>query len=152
MTEYLDGYYLFDHDVNYLAKGVAGDGKITGLAASGYAAVAAITVSSGAAVINGAAVTSSFASLSFTADATYPKKSVVYISSSGVIGISHGTASTTVPAGQSDKYSRQPIPPNPPANCVIIAEVWIPAAATLGSSCTFFNYDAPNYGVYTTYD
>jgi len=141
MSEYMDGQYLFDHDVNYLAKGIAGNGKIYGLSASGYESVAAVTVSAGAAVINNFTITTSYASLSFTSDATYPKKAIIYLSSSETVGIVFGTASSIIPAGLTDRYTRNPVPPNVPSNCIIIAEVWIPAASTIGTACTFFNYE-----------
>jgi len=152
MSDYEDGYYLFDHDVNHIKSMAEGDGVIFGLSTSGYAGVLALSVSAGASVQAGSVYqTASYASLSIASDGTYPKKAVVYMSGS-TITVSQGTASSAIPAGETDKYTRVPTPPNPPAGTVILAEVWIPGGASAGSECTIFNYSKPLHGGYYTFD
>jgi len=158
MADYADGYYLFDHDINAIKRAIEGVGVIAGLNVSGYAAALALSVSTGSAVYESnsllkSRITASFTSLSITADATYPTKAIVYMNTTTAISVAQGTASSVVPAGQTGKYTREPTPPNPPAGSVLLAEVWIPAGATLGSSCTIFNYNIkPNAGSYVTTD
>lgn len=158
MADYADGYYLFDHDINAIKRAIEGVGVISGLTASGYSTVLAVSISSGSAVYESNSIlvayrTASYTSLSITADATFPKKAIIYMDTTSAISVLQGTASSAVPAGQTGKSTREPVPPNPPAGSVLLAEVWIPAGATLGSSCTIFNYNIkPMAGSYVTYE
>lgn len=64
------------------------------------------------------------------ADPGDPRKDIVVSDSAGTLSIVAGTPDPALPAANVGIYTLEPVPPNIPADSVILAEIWVPAGAT----------------------
>jgi len=89
-----------------------------------------VQCASGSAIFNGSAISVSAqdnVSLA-AADATDPRKDVVYLDATGTLKVATGTPEAAEPSGQIRRATYRPAPPALSAtNAVVLAEVWVPA-------------------------
>ena len=68
------------------------------------------------------------------ADPSYPRKDFVILKSDGTIEVVSGSPAAVEPSGRTGIYTRRPAPPDIPDDCIILAEIWVPAGASAISS------------------
>jgi len=115
---------------NELIKAIKGDGVVSGLEVTAAGGMD-LSVSEGAAIINGTLV--SFSATSVTvpaADSLYPRKDIVVAKSDGSIEVVQGTPDSPLPSDRTGVFTVTPRPPDPPSGSIILAEIWVPAGAT----------------------
>lgn len=130
----LDGWYLFDNDVNALLAALASkEFIVTGLAVTEKGVPdMSVDVAAGTYYANGTRVVKGApTNLAIGAsDPTDCRKDLVVGDSAGTLSIVAGAFDTKAPPGASGPATSRPIPPDIPANKVLIAEVWIEAGET----------------------
>jgi hypothetical protein len=107
-------------DMDILAAGHVGNGVTSGCAVAAQGSPnMTVAVAVGTALVSGVAVAVAAGNVTITAaHATLPRKDIVVVSNAGVKSATAGTAAT------------QPLKPAIPANSVVLAEVYVPAADT----------------------
>ncbi len=130
----VDGNYIFDNDIDSLCDALAGNGVISGLATTqkGAGADMSVDVVLGVYVANGTSVTKSGTTnvVITAAHATLPRKDIIIADSAGNITAVAGTEYAASPVGSTGPQTSAPVPPDITANKIILAEVWVPAAAS----------------------
>jgi len=119
-------------------------GWLTGWAVTGNADTLSVDVAAGRGMAEGVLKeTGSSTNVVLTAaDATNPRKDIiVYDTSAGALAKVDGTAAAISPEGEDNpRKMKLPAPPDLGAtNDILIAAVYVPAAATLGSQCTIID-------------
>jgi len=107
-------------DIDILTAGHVGTGVISGCAVSAQGSPdMTVAVAVGTALVADAAVAVAAGNVTITtAHATLPRKDIVVVSNAGAKSVTAGTAAA------------QPLKPAIPANSVVLAEVYVPAADT----------------------
>lgn len=130
-----DGFYQFDNDLNSVIDAAAGNGVVSGLAVTqkGAGADMSVDVAVGSYVANGVLVIKSSVTnvVIIAAHASLPRKTIILGDSSGNITALDGTPATAAPEGFDGPQTSSPIPPDITANKIILAEVWVPATASV---------------------
>lgn len=130
MPNYNDNDFVFDNDMNQLVSAHNKNGVLVGSLVDVDSGMD-VTVNSGLVVINGTKVTNAGATKTISAaDSTYPRKDIITINSSGVITVTEGTPEQAKPLGNSRRQTYTPKAGNVPTDEVLLAEVWVGAAAT----------------------
>ncbi len=128
-----DGNYQFDNDVNSLCDAVAGNGVISGLAVTekGAGANMSVDVALGTYVANGTTVVKAATTnvVVTAAHASLPRKDIIIGDSAGNLTCVAGTPLAAAPVGNSGLQTSVPVPPDITANKILLAEIWVPAAA-----------------------
>jgi hypothetical protein len=129
--EYIDNMYLFDNDMNAIVDGIKGYGIVSGciVTAQGTPDMT-VAVASGVVVANGTTVSVTGTNKTVVHDDTNPRKYIISVNSSGTVTATAGTAAVATPAASVGPYTSVPIPPDVPANEVLLAEIWVEANAT----------------------
>ena len=128
-----------ENDTNSLKQGIGGYGVLYGLTQTLGTGLQVI-IATGAACF-GTTLITKVAPTTLTmsaADGTMPRKDIIYMNSSGTLAVATGTPAGATPSDGSTKFQLYtPFPPEVPANCIIICEVYIAAnQVTLGSGDT----------------
>jgi len=133
---YVDGWIVFDNEVNALINALKGTGTLAGLAVAEKAVPAmGVTIATGGCWILDKFIekTSATDVAIAAADGTHPRKDLVCVKydgtivSSGVDAACKGTAEAAAPVGQTGPTTTSPKPPNIPTDYVLLAEVWVAA-------------------------
>ena len=137
----IDGEIIFDIDYNSLHQVLQATGWLTGWVTTGNAGTLSVDVAAGRGTAEGVLKeTGSSTNVVLTAaDATNPRKDIiVYDTSAGALAKVDGTAAAIEPDGEDNpRKMKLPAPPDLGAtDDILIAMVYVPAAATLGSQCT----------------
>ena len=125
MADYSDDNVMFDNDISSISDSSNGHGVLSGMAVSPSSNMV-IAVASGNVAINGTKQAYGGGTPTVTnADGSNPRKDIVTINGSGVITITAGTPAVATPSGSTGRDTYSPVPPDIPANEVILAEVWV---------------------------
>lgn len=128
---YADQNWLFDTDINAWLEGIKGNGVVTGLGVTAQSPAAMnVDVAAGTAVVNGTRVTITATTGTLVSDGSNPRKGIITLNSSGTVTVTMGTAAASVPTGRTGPNTKLPAPADLPSNQIVLAEVWVPAAAT----------------------
>jgi len=134
MSEIVDGYYIFDNDFRKIGDALKGNGVISGLAVSerGAGANMSVDVASGVAYVNGVRVEKASTTnvVISSSNPTNPRKDIIVLASDGTPSAVAGTPTSALPVGQTGPNTYEPIPPDIPANQIILGEVWVAAGVT----------------------
>ena len=121
---------IFSNDLNSVLEGFKGNGVLYGLAVSAGVGMQ-VSVALGKAFANGQIIIKTGATTVAidASHATLPRKDIIVMNSSGTISVVSGSPSAAIPASQTQLNTYQPIAPNIPPNYIVLAEIWVPAAA-----------------------
>lgn len=131
----VDGYRLFDNDFNRLLAAVRLKELVfSGLSVSqkGAGPDMSVDVASGSAWVNGVFISKSSVTnvLLAASNPTYPRKSIITMTSGGTITETAGVSEAADPSDKSGPYTKVPKPPDIPSNRVILGEIWVGAGVT----------------------
>jgi len=129
---YKDGRIVFDIDLNEILKATRGSGILEGLQTTPLTSLS-VEVSSGRLWSKGKEYSFPTTTLTFTPDANYPRRSLVYFDSQNeVITTLAGTAEAIYPPSETQwTHFEKPAPPDLPRNNdLALAEVYLPPSAT----------------------
>jgi len=140
----IDGEIIFDIDYNSLHQALQATGWLTGWAVTGNAGTLSVDVAAGRGMAEGVLKeTDPSTNVVLTAaHASNPRKDlIVYDRSASALAKVDGTAAAIEPDGEDNpRKMKLPAPPDLGAtNDILIALVYVPAAATLGSQCTIID-------------
>ncbi len=128
-----DGNYFFDNDMNSVSDAIAGNGVMSGMAVTekGAGADMSVDVALGTYVANSVTVVKIATTnvIVTAAHASLPRKDIIIADSAGNITCIAGTQFAALPTANSGLQTYAPVPPEITANKIILAEVWVPAAA-----------------------
>ena len=131
MADYSDDNVMFDNDISSISDSSNGHGVLSGMAVSPSSGMV-IAVASGNVGINGTKQAYAGGTPTVTAaDGSNPRKDIVTINGSSVITITAGTPASALPSGSTGRDTYQPVPPDIPANEVILAEVYVGAGVSV---------------------
>ena len=84
------------------------------------------------------------------ADATYPRKDIISISSAGVLTATAGSPVAATPVGSTGPDTITPIPPDIPTDETTLCELWVAAGVTgiLTANITSIGITAASYGAF----
>jgi len=140
----IDGEIIFDIDYNSLHQALQATGWLTGWAVTGNAGTLSVDVAAGRGMAEGVLKeTDPSTNVVLTAaHASNPRKDlIVYDRSASALAKVDGTAAAIEPDGEDNpRKMKLPVPPDLGAtDDILIAVVYVPAAATLGSQCTIID-------------
>jgi len=150
---YVDGWIVYDNEINAIINALKGTGSLAGLAVAEQAVPAmGVTVATGGACILDKYIekTSTTNVTIAAADGTHPRKDLVCmkydetIVSSDADASCKGTAAAAAPGGETGPTTTSPKPPNIPADYILLAEVWVAAGVA-----QIFDADISDKRIYT---
>jgi hypothetical protein len=131
MGIYADNHVLFDNDQNAIIDGLKGNGVVSGCAVTSAEDDMTVDIAAGVVIANGTRVAVSGTFKTCVHDDANPVRAIIVVGADGTVDIVHGAAAAAKPVGSTGSYTSEPIPPNIPADHIILADVWIPAAETI---------------------
>lgn len=126
-ASYDDQAFPGSTDIDILVNGFTGDGVVSGCATTAQGTPdMTVHVASGSIYWNGASVSVTAADPTITTASSNPRRDLVYVTSTGSVGVAAGTPQ----APDASDPSVVPVLPAVPANSIGIAAVDVPANAT----------------------
>lgn len=140
----IDGEILFDIDYNSLEQALVGTGWRSGWVVTGNASTLSVDISAGTGFANTSpkSTTASTNKTLATADPTNPRKDlIIWDTSANGLAVVTGVPQAISPSGETNpRKMKLPAPPDLTAtDDILIAVVYVPAGATLGSQCTIID-------------
>jgi peptidoglycan/xylan/chitin deacetylase (PgdA/CDA1 family) len=144
--DYQPGDYFSNADMNCIKRQSEGFGVLAGLTLTPSASNLNVTIDTGTAIIgygtySSHIIFSTSNTITLISNLYNPRKGIIYIDSNGVMTVSFSSASAAVPDGKIGRQTEIPLAPTIPSDSTQIAEVWIPAGATIGSQLTIYPVD-----------
>jgi len=129
-----DTWVIYDNDWDRIQRALQWYGVMSGCAVSEHAPTPDMSVDVAAGSVWRATVITTFGAVQnvniTAANATLPRKDIVYLNAAGALATSDGVAAAAAPSGQTGPVTTSPAPPNIPVGGTALAEVWVAAATT----------------------
>jgi hypothetical protein len=127
-------WVLTENIMRSLLDAYVGNGVLSGLAVTekGAGADMSIDVAAGVGRAAGTLATKGATTnvVVGAADATNPRKDIVVMDSAGTITVVAGTPMAAEEAAETGPDTYEPVPPDIPANKILLAEIWVAAGVT----------------------